>query len=123
MKASQILKGALESHYVQQAHFLRPVTEPKVSEYMCHAVQYYLATLADLEAFEGFELERKTLATFMPTIESENTICLVKYLLNSSRMYRFRYDCSDLGHSSKACFNLRVKWWKKLIAKLEAEGN
>lgn len=119
MKASQIIKIALESHYVLSM-FTEGVKHDQ-SEYMCSAVEYAINAAGHATgSTEFYELRSLAQSTFMKTIESEDTICLTVYLKLTNR--RYAYYVRDFGHSSKACFNARVKWWLDLIATLESKG-
>ena len=119
MKASEILKGALASHYVRSSWQIHCGRDQ--SEYMCSAIDYYLQSMGHFcNSATHNELYFKAKATFMPTLQTEDTICLTVYLKLTNK--RYAYYVRDFGYDSKACYNARLKWWSALIEQLEFDG-
>lgn len=119
MKASEIIQGALDNHYVAET-FHWPSHVDK-SEYMCSAIHHYAqAQELDIDAPEIKVLLRDVQNTFMPTIESEDTICLTLYLKATDKDYADLVE--RLGHDSTECFNRRVTWWEQHIVSLIERG-
>lgn len=116
MKASEIIQGALDNHYVAETFHCTDK-----SEYMCSAVYHY----AEAQGLDTDALEIKTLLsivqnTFMPIIESEDTICLTLYLKATDKDYADLVE--RLGHDSAECFSRRVTWWEHHIISLIERG-
>ena len=115
MKASQIIRKALENNYAAvSAH-----KECK-SEYMCNAMAYALRSGRVVDPIDRLQLVEMAQDTFMPLLRSEDTICLVNYLNSVDKKYASY--ANRWGHDSKACFKIRVAFWESHIAKLEAQG-
>lgn len=106
MKASELIKHALTNgFYVRNIDW-----EGQTSDFMCHALEFCREdesmtawTKAYIE--NHFDGQCSTLSSHLSRTDE-------KY-----KSYRARW-----GHHSKACFNLRVKWFEALILKLESKG-
>lgn len=106
MKASVLIKVALE-----QGFYVRGIggdyKQKGASEFMCHAldIMYPEAEHAKDLIMEKFNGECVTLFTHLSRHD------------NKYKSFRARW-----GQDSKACFNLRVKWYENLIVELESKG-
>lgn len=112
MKASVLIKMALEQgFYVREDVYEKDsYLKLKASVYMCHALEIIQpesehTELAKALIMKEFDNECLTLFTYMSRHDK-------KY-----KSYRARW-----GHDSRACFNLRVKWYENLIIELESRG-
>lgn len=119
MKASEIIQGALDNHYVAETFHWESHADK--SEYMCSSISHYLMAKGyEITAPETEILYRDVQNTFMPIIESEDTICLTLYLKATDKDYFSLVN--RLGHDSTECFNRRVTWWERHIASLIERG-
>lgn len=119
MKASVILQGALDKHYVAETSHWE--SDADKSEYMCSSISHYLTAQGyAINAPETSILYNHVQNTFMPIIESEYTICLTLYLKATDKDYADLVE--RLGHDSAECFSRRVTWWESHIVSLIERG-
>lgn len=119
MKASEILRNALNTHYINSHYGVG-----RQSEYMCHAVQGYLQDMTGYDVFshELSELANPVIATFMPAIIEQDTSCLMVALNRTNKKYLSLCRRAKLGHNTPGCYKIRVQYWLDHIANLEAKG-
>ena len=102
MKASELLTIALETKYDRYC-------------YMCHCINDVAYSLPATDEPREFLIDKiETL------LNEEHTTVLCNYLKFTNNKYRGYYTRWD--HESKACYNMRVAFWRDMITELEAEG-
>lgn len=106
MKISEVIQLALDTNYVRDYDVNR-----KNDVYMCHAV-------AKLNVPPNTQVA--TLQYIDSLLFPMNCITLGVFLARSNKLYN-SYD-KRFGFNSKVCFNMRVKFWKDTILKLQEKG-
>lgn len=121
MKASEIIRGALSSHYVNRQDC--SITDNK-SEYMCFAVKGFMLDTLGYDFFSSayHKVHYEVCETFMPELRNWHTSCLMGMLNRSNKRYASLFRRAKLGHNTPGCFKIRVQWWLDHIEKLEKEG-
>lgn len=110
MKASVLIKMALEQGFYVRDQDSKDNKQKDAAEYMCHA----------LEAMRP-ESEHTEFAKNL-IMEKFNNKCLTLFTHMSRHDKKYKSYNARWGHDSKACFNLRVKWYENLIVELESKG-
>ena len=113
MKASELIKFALVNSF-----YVRPDNSQhgKTSEYMCHALEYCVKHLP-VEINDTLQEETRSYI-----MDEFNNSCLTLFTYLARHDKKYKNYVERWGHASKACFNLRVKWFESLILKLESKG-
>lgn len=102
MKASELLTLALETKYDKY-------------NYMCHCI----AEVSELH--NGSNEARIFLVNKIDTLlDQQDTLVLCNYLKYTNDKYRGYY--TRWSHESKACYNMRVAFWRDMIAELKEQG-
>lgn len=107
MKISGVIQLALDTNYVRDYDY----SPSRNDVYMCHAI-------AKLDIGESEKLN--TLRYIDALLAPMHCIALADFLIRSDKLYK-SYE-KRFGFHSKACFNMRVKFWKETILKLQANG-
>lgn len=106
MKCSEVIQLALDSNYVRDYDGTR-----KTDVYMCHAIaKLNIAHQEKVNAVQYID------SLLIPM----NCITLGVFLYRTNNRYK-SYD-KRYGFHSKACFNMRVKFWKDTIMELQNKG-
>jgi alkyl sulfatase BDS1-like metallo-beta-lactamase superfamily hydrolase len=102
MKASELLTLALETKYDRY-------------NYMCHCISEVADSLRYCDNARLFLINKiETL------LNQEDTTVLCSYLKFTNTKYRGYY--TRWSHESKACYNMRVAFWRDMIAELKEQG-
>lgn len=117
MKASEVIRGALKSNYINGTG-----GNPNQSEYMCFAIWGWLVENTNLDRETRLSLRDSVVETFMPDIRKHGTDCLMVALKYSDKRYASLERRSKRGHDTPGCYKIRVQYWNNHIAKLEALG-
>lgn len=117
MKASQVLRKALNENYIQSQGTLSENQSP----FMCHSIEYALTGGIVVTGHENSDLVIDVINTFMPTIMIGGKSTLMDLLKAEDDEYYQAYIKSG-SHYSSECFALRIKWWNNYIDELEAKG-
>lgn len=116
MKISELIKATLAGGFYvkdyQQTH------NALKSEYMCHAIEFY-AMVNDSYYGESNEIIVATQEAIMSKFGDFCETLTTHLKKNGCKKYKSHHG--RWGHNSKACFNLRVKWYENLIEELEAQ--
>lgn len=103
MKESELLKAALREY---QPH-----------EFMCDVIEDVAKrTKGTHAAAAGLK------ARIHAILETQDTITLMNYLRYTNPVYEALYDDYGENHHCEQCYNMRVSWWRDMVAQLEREG-
>lgn len=114
MKLSELFQYALDNHYTRD-EFIK-VRSNKESVYMCLALENCQTSNKNIES----ALISKAKDHIMHMLQPYFCITLDTLLGRTSKLYksyRLRW-----GFESKACFKIRVNFWKEVIANLQEQG-
>lgn len=120
MKASEIIRAALENHYscgVRSDYS----EENKTSPFMCHAVGFQVTGDMMGDNHPDFYKVEEVNQTFMVKIIEGRKATLCDFLNSADADYHKAYVETGTHHSAE-CFDIRVKWWYDHIAELESKG-
>jgi hypothetical protein len=120
MKASEIIRGALSSHYVNKEKY----NGGNQSEYMCFAIKGFMLDVLGYQFHtdEYHTAHDAVCDTFMPELHNWGTGCLMVMLNRSNKRYASLCRRAKLGHDTPGCFKIRVQYWLDHIAELESKG-
>lgn len=102
MKASELLTLALETKYNRYV-------------YMCHCINDLSSVTKGSDMAQLFLINK-----IEKLLDQENTTVLCNYLKFTNTKYRGYY--TRWSHESKACYNMRVAFWRDMIAELKEQG-
>lgn len=119
MKASQVIRAALNSNYTQERS--SNYGPDKTAPFMCHAIEYHLTDDLGCDNHENSRLVERVIETFMVKIEVGGKRTLCDFMYETDPDYKQAFSLSG-SHYSEACYQMRVIWWKDHIAELEAKG-
>ena len=120
MKASEIIRAALENHYSRGVRSDYK-EENKTAPFMCHAVEFQVT--GDMMDYNhpDFHKVEEVNQTFMVKIVEARKTTLCDFLNHTDDAYHKAYTETGTHHAVE-CFDIRVKWWNAHIDELEAKG-
>ena len=117
MKASEVIRGALKSNYINGSS-----GNTNQSEFMCFAIFGWLVENTNIDQETRLILCNSVAETFMSDIRKYGTDCLMLALKYSDKRYASLERRSKRGHDTPGCYKIRVQYWNDHIAKLETLG-
>lgn len=115
MKASEVIRGALKSNYINGTS-----GNLNQGEYMCFAIWGWLVENTNLDPGTRLSLHESVIKTFIQDIKKHDTECLMVALQRSNKRYASLQRRSKRRHYTPGCYKIRVQYWNYHIAKLEA---